>query len=205
MNKYGLVIGALLLPSISLANVNVGEFKGTLPDVTKDRCNDPKYYAAYRAETDTAINSTFDRRLNEIHSDNHANMATIVDEAMINLEGFRQAQSETCANFQDICSGADAGSNSTRRFDAAMENCLQETEERFAIAMGITRTAVMMNANRKARTTVEEKFKAIGHRYKTITLTILDDLRKEMQNLSSKASFLIDQTREVPGSQVQDA
>lgn len=205
MNKYGLVIGALLLPGISWASLQVGEFTGSLPDVASDRCNEPNYFATYRASADSAINSTFDARLNEIHSDNQANMETVVDEAMINLEGFRQAQSDTCANYQDICSGANVGGNSTRRFDAAMENCLQQTQERFAIAMGVTRTAVMMNANRKARTTIEEKMKAIGHRYKTITLVILDDLRKEMQNLSSKASFLIDQTREVPGSQVQDA
>lgn len=202
MNKYFYLVPFLLTPGLALASV-VGTCTASLPSVDAKRCNDPSYYSVYRAQADSAINTAHDAKTNEIHQDNQANNGTVVDEATLSLAAFLQCQRDTCEAFYKTCTGADIEDVSSRRFGSNSGSCLEESENRYTVAKNLTQTAVKMNTNRKARTTVFEKMQAIMHRGKTITMVIADDLRKEMQTLASKGSFLIRQSKEVSGSSVQ--
>lgn len=191
----------LTLP-LKVSALGIGNPTGSFT-AQKDLCNTTEYYSAFRTEADTAINASFDASVNEVHADNQANMEANTKAAVDNLRRFAQAQFDACDAYYKTCSGKDDGDVSNVRFQA--NSCIQEARNRIELAKNMTSTAVMMNANRKARMTVTEKFKAIGHRYKTIPLVLAGEISQSMSELSSKASFLRKETMDIDGAKLQDA
>lgn len=203
MLKSNLLLLTLLCPLVVQATA-VGTAPVPAPEADPQRCNQERYYNEFRTQADSTINTTHDAKANEIHADNQANPDTVADETTTSLSNFLQYQRDVCDSYINACAGADIENVDMRRVQTNFGRCLEEAQERFDMAMGLSYNAAMLGTQRKVRSTITEQIKGINSRMKTYTLAITDNLRKELQNFSSKASFLIRQTRDVDGGAVQD-
>lgn len=185
-------------------SIAIGECQATLPTVDPQQCNQAGYYQTYRAEADRAINQTHDEAANEIHQDNQANAETVVSQAKEDLSGFLQCQRNVCEAYYEVCSSSASEDVSRRLFEENAKACIEQSENRFTMAKGLSRAAVRMNADRKAITTLQEKSRAIIARAKEITVPIMEDIAGLTGEWASKATHLIRQTRDA-GPSVQSS
>jgi hypothetical protein len=200
-----LLLGATILPSLSMAqsNTSIGTCSASLPPVEAQRCNDPSYFVEYRAAADEAINADNDEATNEIYQDNQANNETVVGSAKENLSNFTQCQLDTCQAYFDTCTSAAIDDVSSRRFEKNSGFCIDQGENRFAVAKRMSQVAVRLNAQTKAITTIEEKARAIIARNKEILIPMLQNIAQLTSEWAGKGSHLIRETRDVDKSTVQ--
>lgn len=199
------IIAFTALPLLSFAQSEngIGTCNASLPTVEAKRCNEPTYFAEYRAAADKAINEANDKTTNDIYQDNQANNKTVVESAKDNLSNFTQCQLDTCKNYFDTCTSGNIDDVSSRRFEENAGQCFEQSENRFAVAKSLSKAAVMLNAQTKAITTIEEKARAIMARNKEILIPILENIAKMTHEWAGKGSHLIRETRDVDKSTVQ--
>ncbi len=185
-----------LLPAMNLAQAAIGTCEASLPPVDPKRCNDPTYFAEYRAAADEAIRSTSDEKTNEIYQDNQANNETVVSSAKDNLSNFAQCQIDTCQTYVDTCTSADIDDVSARRFETEARGCVDQSENRFTTQKALVNSAVKLNVQTKAITTIEEKARAINARAKEILIPIMQNIAKLTNDWASNSSTLIKEPRE---------
>lgn len=206
MKKYLVLFVALSASQLSFAalddSIDIGDCKASLPTVDPLQCNQPNYYQTYRAEANAAINEEHDKVSNDIHSDNRANASTTVNTGADSLLDFTQCQANVCEAYFETCSSAAIEDVSRRLFEENSKACIEQSENQYAQAKGLSKVAIRNNASRKAVSTIQEKMRAIIHRTKEITLPIMENIAGLSGEWASKASHLIEQTQDA-GPEVQ--
>lgn len=208
MKKYKALLIGLTASQLSFAAVNdsidLGTCAANLPTVDASQCNQPNYYQTYRAAANTAINKEHDRVSNDIYHDNRANAKTTVNLGVDSLRDFVQCQSNVCEAYYETCSGAAIEDVSRRLFEENAKACIEQSQNQYVQAKGLTKVAIANNAQRKAVSTIQEKMRAIIYRTKAITLPIMENLASLSGEWASKASHLIEQTQDA-GPEVQSS
>jgi|GEM_PF-5910428 len=202
MNKYSLIVGVLLFPSISLAAV-VGQSQVTIPPIDVERCNDPIYFGVYEAEADKVIEAKFDESLDAIGADKRGSNDKVADKATADAAAFLQATVDKCKNYVETCSGKNIFNVNSQLFIENVDTCKRNGSKNYQYALASSRANFIQNRQTLAEMTIEENAKSMMARMRDILQPLELQVMAKLEQLESQITGLIKNSEAVPGSQLQ--